>query len=126
VPELGNVTQARNVPEIEVMARDLIEIMTDTTDFAMDIQLQLPPEVEQHRRRAAELRTEELRIRSEAAAEDCGSSAAPARACAPRRGNPARRLDRAGWTTRGHRPLARSCLIHSQGEPTALNHTEYA
>jgi hypothetical protein len=46
VPELGNVTQARNVPEIEVMARDLIEIMTDTTDFAMDIQLQLPPEVE--------------------------------------------------------------------------------
>lgn len=69
VPELGNVTQARNVPEIEVMARDLIEIMTDSTDFTMDIQLQLPPEVEQHRQRAAELRTEELRIRSEAAAE---------------------------------------------------------
>jgi predicted XRE-type DNA-binding protein len=57
------------VPEIEVMARDLIEVMTDTTDFAMDIQLQLPPEVGQHRRRATELRTEELRIRSEAAAE---------------------------------------------------------
>lgn len=69
VPEIDRATQARNVPEIEVMARDLIAIMTHTTDFTLDVQLQLPPEVEQHRQRATQLRADELRIRSEAAAE---------------------------------------------------------
>ena len=69
VPELGNVTQGRNVKEIEIMARDLIEIMTETTDFGMDIRLKLPAAVDDHRRRAKELRAEELRLRSEAAQE---------------------------------------------------------
>lgn len=69
VPELGNVTQGRNVKEIEIMARDLIEIMTETTDFAMNIRLKLPAAVDDHRRRAKELRVEELRLRSEAAQE---------------------------------------------------------
>lgn len=69
VPEIDRVTQARNVKEIEVMARDLIEIMTETTDFDMDIRLKLPAAVDNHRRRANELRAEELRLRSEAARE---------------------------------------------------------
>lgn len=69
VPELGNVTQGRNVEEIEIMARDLIEIMTETTDFAMNIQLKLPAAVDGHRQRAKRLRAEELRIRAEAAGE---------------------------------------------------------
>ena len=69
VPELGNVTQGRNVKEIEIMARDLIEIMTGTTHFDMNIQLKLPAAVDDHRQRAKRLRAEELRIRAEAAGE---------------------------------------------------------
>ena len=69
VPEIDRVTQARNVKEIEIMARDLIEIMTETTDFDMNIQLKLPAAVDDHRQRAKRLRAEELRIRAEAAGE---------------------------------------------------------
>lgn len=69
VPEIDRVTQARNVKEIELMARDLIEIMTETTDFDVDIRLKLPATVDDHRRRAKDLRVEELRLRSEAAQE---------------------------------------------------------
>lgn len=69
VPEVGRATQARNISEIDVMARDLIKIMTETTEFTLNVQLKLPPEVEEHRKRAAELRADELRLRSEAAIE---------------------------------------------------------
>ena len=69
VPAIEQVTQARSIKEIEVMARDLIEIMTETCDFDMDIRLNLPSAVNEHRRRAQELRSEELRLRAEAAGE---------------------------------------------------------
>ncbi|GAA1385041.1 hypothetical protein GCM10009613_16780 [Pseudonocardia kongjuensis] len=61
VPEIDRATQARTVAEIEVMARDLIEIMTgeDVAGLELDVHLALPAIVserlaEVNRQRAAE------------------------------------------------------------------------
>jgi hypothetical protein len=71
VPELDRVTQARNVAEIEPMARDLVAVMLDVDpeSFTLDVQITMPATVRQHLDRAKELREQELRVRSEAAAE---------------------------------------------------------
>ncbi|MHA6629053.1 hypothetical protein ACU61A_26760 [Pseudonocardia sichuanensis] len=71
IPEIDRVTQARNVGEIDVMARDLIAVMLDIEpdSFTVDVQVTMPASVREHLDRAEQLRAEELRLRSEAAAE---------------------------------------------------------
>ena len=67
VPAIERFTQARNVPEIEVMARDLIAIMEDVDpdSFDISVDIDLPEKVaaalrstEEHRGRAAALQSE--------------------------------------------------------------------
>lgn len=71
VQELDLVTQARNLGEIELMARDLIAIMEEVEpdSFDLDVTIAMPGEVDQHLARARGLRAEEARARAEAAAE---------------------------------------------------------
>lgn len=50
VPAVKRVTQALNLKEVDVMARDLISIMTDEDPetIALDVHVQLPDAVESH------------------------------------------------------------------------------
>lgn len=68
-PALDQVTQARNIKEIPRMAKDLIHIMTDETEFDIEVVYDLPVAAEQHRQRAVSLRAQELHVRNEAAQE---------------------------------------------------------
>lgn len=61
VPELGHYTQARNVGEIETMARDLIAVVVeiDPASVVLDVQITMPGGAAEHLRRAEEARAEE-------------------------------------------------------------------
>ncbi|CAN5386248.1 hypothetical protein BH10ACT6_BH10ACT6_11610 [soil metagenome] len=66
VPAIDRVTQARNVGEIEAMAKDLIEIMTgEAAD--VHIRLVLPEPIQQTLDQAAALRETEAESRQAAA-----------------------------------------------------------
>lgn len=71
VPEIDRVTQARHLREIDVMARDLIAVMTDddpaTGELVIDVHT--PDEAASHLARAEELREQSRRAQAEAAAE---------------------------------------------------------
>lgn len=71
VPELDRVTQARNLAEVDEMARDLISLMEDVPADSFEIKpvIKLPGQVQKHVNRARELRQKELQIRAESASE---------------------------------------------------------
>lgn len=71
VPEVGRTTQARNLREVDAMARDLVAVMTgrDAADVAIAVHVELPHDVREHLRRSGELREESARSQSAAAAE---------------------------------------------------------
>jgi len=77
VPQIGHTTQARSLREVDVMARDLIVVMSQVTGDTpllpegvdLDVHVQLPESVRKHLARAAELREQELDVRQEAAKE---------------------------------------------------------
>ncbi|CRK61783.1 hypothetical protein [Alloactinosynnema sp. L-07] len=48
VPEIDRSTQARRYGDVRPMAAELIEIMTGTTDFEMQVSVALPSAVEDH------------------------------------------------------------------------------
>ena len=69
VPEVQRTTQARNLREVEPMARDLIAIMEDrpADSFELAIHTTLPPEVQAELERSAALREEAARNQAQAA-----------------------------------------------------------
>ncbi len=71
VPELGRVTQARNLREIPEMAKDVISIMTgqDSENFELDVVTTLPSRIAQHLAHAEQLRAQSSYAQSEAARE---------------------------------------------------------
>jgi hypothetical protein len=71
VPELNRTTQARNLPEVEVMARDLVAVMENVDPATVDItfEVQLPGHAREHWKRSKELREEADRIKAKAAEE---------------------------------------------------------
>lgn len=71
VPEIDYHTQARNLREIEPMARDLIAIVEEAEpdSFELDIDIVMPATAAAHLRRAEELRAAEAKARADAAAE---------------------------------------------------------
>lgn len=71
VPEIDRHTQARNLREIEPMARDLVTVMTDVEpdSFAIDVQIELPASVRGHLAEAERARKAEAEARQHAAAE---------------------------------------------------------
>jgi len=70
VPEIDRVTQARHLREVDMMARELISIITgeDPDTFELQIKVQRPAHVDEHLARVAQLR-EEMQ-RAQAAASD--------------------------------------------------------
>lgn len=76
VREISRATQARHASEIPTMARELVEIMTGEANVDLEVEYVLPSEIEEHRRRAADLRRDELRLRQEAARELRAAAAA--------------------------------------------------
>lgn len=71
IPEIDRHTQARNLAEIEPMARELISIIAGVTadQIELNVVTELPAEVSQHLRRAEELRAAAARAQSDAATE---------------------------------------------------------
>ena len=71
VPEIDRVTQARNLREVEPMARDLIAVMDDipADSFDLDIDIIPPESVAAHLQKSKELSEQAAAIRSWAAAE---------------------------------------------------------
>jgi len=69
VPEVSRSTQARNLAEVEPMARDLIAVMEDipADSFDVDVRLTVPEDVARELAQAAELRQEAARAQAEAA-----------------------------------------------------------
>lgn len=70
VPEVQRTTQARNLREVELMARDLIAIMEEIPpdSFTLDVAVTLPDEVQEELERSAALRREAARSQAAAAA----------------------------------------------------------
>lgn len=70
VPDVG-VTQARHLREVEVMARDLITVMTDRdpSGFDIDVHIAVPAATRRHLLRAEKLRDQARDSQSKAAAE---------------------------------------------------------
>jgi hypothetical protein len=70
VPEVQRTTQARNLREVEPMARDLIAIMDDVPadSFSLDVRITLPADVQAELERSAVLREEAARSQAQAAA----------------------------------------------------------
>jgi hypothetical protein len=70
VPEVRRTTQARNLREVEPMARDLIAIMEDVRpdSFNVKVRVNLPAEVRAELERSADLREQAARNQAEAAA----------------------------------------------------------
>ncbi len=70
VPEVQRTTQARNLREVEAMARDLIAIMDDipADSFSLEVAITLPAEVQEELDRSAALRQEAARSQAAAAA----------------------------------------------------------
>ncbi len=71
VPAVERYTQARNIPEIEPMARSLIHAMTDEPEAAIeiDVEIKVPQAVTDHRNRARELSEQAAASKAEAALE---------------------------------------------------------
>lgn len=71
VPEVGRVTQARHLREVDTMARDLIALMDDIApdSFGLTVQIMLPEEVREHLDRAEELRRDAAEANHKAAEE---------------------------------------------------------
>jgi len=71
VPEIDRTTQARNLREVEAMARDLVAVMTDIDPAAIEVEVdvQLPEGAAAHWARAADLHSEAAELRSQAAGE---------------------------------------------------------
>lgn len=71
IPEIGRSTQALRYKDVASIASELIEIMTGLGDqeYDLDITVQLPSSVRDHRARAEVLREEANRKQAEAAAE---------------------------------------------------------
>lgn len=71
VPEINRVTQARNLNEVDLMARDLIAIMTGVEPDAveLDVQIQLPDSVRAHLTEVEQARGAEAAARSHATTE---------------------------------------------------------
>jgi len=70
VPEVERTTQARNLSEVEPMARDLIAIMDDipADSFCLDVTITLPADVQEELERSAALRQDAARSQAAAAA----------------------------------------------------------
>jgi hypothetical protein len=70
VPEVQRTTQARNLREVEPMARDLIAIMDEVPadSFSLDVAITLPADVQAELERSAVLREEAARSQAQAAA----------------------------------------------------------
>jgi len=71
VPEINHYTQARNLGEVESMARDLIAVMEeiDPQSFTLEVSVELPAEVTVHLERSQTLRQESDRTKHLAAQE---------------------------------------------------------
>lgn len=69
VVEIDRVTQARTLKEVEVMARDLIDIMTGDTNPTLDIKIGLPDVALKHLREVDRLREVEAKARADASYE---------------------------------------------------------
>ena len=71
VPEIDRVTQARNISEVDDMARDLIAIMAgvEPDSFELDVRIQLPDSVRAHLSEVERARGAEAEARSRAATE---------------------------------------------------------
>ena len=71
VPEIDHYTQARNLGEVESMARDLIAVMKeiDPQSFNLDVSVELSDEVTVHLKRSQALRQESDRTKHLAAQE---------------------------------------------------------
>jgi hypothetical protein len=70
VPEVG-VTQARHLREVEVMARDLIALVTDQepSNAELDVHVAMPAATRRHLQRAERLRSQARDSQSKAAEE---------------------------------------------------------
>ncbi len=66
VPEVDRWTQARNLGEVETMARDLVAVMTgsDPASVQIDVAVTLPAAATEHLRMASELRETAARANS--------------------------------------------------------------
>src|SRR5258708_19559610 len=66
VPEVQRTTQARNLREVEAMARDLIAIMDDipADSFSLEVAITLPAEVQEELDRSAALPQEAARTQA--------------------------------------------------------------
>jgi len=71
VPEINHYTQARNLGEVEPMARDLIAVMGEVTadSFTLEVSVELPDAVSKHLARSQSLRQESDRAKHLAAQE---------------------------------------------------------
>jgi hypothetical protein len=71
VPEIDRVTQARNINEVDDMARDLIAIIVGVKpdSFELDVRIQLPDSVRAHLSEVERARDAEADARSRAATE---------------------------------------------------------
>jgi hypothetical protein len=70
VPEVQRTTQARNLREVEPMARNLIAIMDDipADSFSLHVAITLPADVQEELERSAVLRQDAARSQAAAAA----------------------------------------------------------
>jgi len=71
VPEIDRYTQARNLREVETMARDLVAVMLDVEPDSFDlvVEVVLPENVREHVAAAERLRAESTRANAAAAEE---------------------------------------------------------
>jgi 4-hydroxyphenylpyruvate dioxygenase-like putative hemolysin len=71
VPEVNRVTQARNINEVDDMARDLIAILANVEpdSFELDVRIELPEGVQAHLLEVERAREAEAKARSHAATE---------------------------------------------------------
>lgn len=77
IPRLGNHpeddlhTQARNLTEVELMARDLIALWLEVAkgSFDVDVKVELPAAVQKHLQGAAKLRDQAAKAQAEATDE---------------------------------------------------------
>ena len=71
IPELGRYTQARNLPEVEIMARELIALVLDISpdSFHIERQVDLPDSVRHHLELADKYANEAAWFQSESANE---------------------------------------------------------
>ncbi|ORW11083.1 hypothetical protein AWC14_19395 [Mycobacterium kyorinense] len=71
VPELDQYTQARNLAEVEPMARDLIALLKEIPDdsFQLDVRIELPEHVRHHLELARKYSEDAARAQAESARE---------------------------------------------------------